>query len=63
MSTPGIPTAPRPIMRLLVTLGYSQENIIDAMNAQYGMSDEDARDLYAQVTETTLSADDLPARV
>jgi len=48
---------PESMMRLFVLIGYSQKEILAAMQDQFGLSESDAADLYAKVSETHLSAD------
>jgi hypothetical protein len=51
------------MMRLLTLIGYPMEEIVQTITSQFGVTDEEARDLYAHVTEQTLSADEQAANL
>lgn len=58
-----VPTNPTSMMRLLTLIGYPMEEIIQTITSQFGVTDEEAHDLYAHVTEQTLSADEQAANL
>ena len=55
---PSWPTDAQSMMRLLVMIGYPQSEIVEAIRNQFGMTDEDVRNMYAHVTEQTLSVEE-----
>lgn len=58
---PSWPTDAEAMTRLLALIGYPQDEIVATIANQFKMTDEDSRNLYARVTERTLSAEEQAA--